>query len=129
MRWGRIAGLAIALEAALFAALLPLQPHVSKNVFIAVVTVACAVFAFVAGRLAARRLPSGAGAHGVLVGALATIIYLGVCAAGPGGIPAAAAYYGTGIYVLLNALRIAGCGLGAITVRTKTAPIPSSYPT
>ncbi len=129
MRWGRIVGFAFALEAALFAALLPLQPYVSKKIFIATVTVACALFAYVAGRLVARGLPSGAAVHAVLVGVLATIIYLVVCAAGPGGIPAAAAYYGTGIYVLLNALRIAGCAVGAITVRTKTAPIPSSDPT
>ena len=115
IRWGRVIGLAFALEAALFATLLPIQPLLSVRNWIVAVTIACAVLAYVAGRLAGRRLPPRAAVlHGLLVGALATIIYLVICAAGPGGIPAAAAFYGIVLYVVLNALRIAGCTVGAM---------------
>ena len=43
------------------------------------------------GMWVVRPLSSGFFVHGSLVGILATIFYLGLCAMGPGGIPAAAA--------------------------------------
>jgi hypothetical protein len=114
VRWGRVIGLALALEAALFAALVPIQPLLSLRVWFVAVAIGCTLFSYVAGRLAARGLPSGAVLNGLFVGVLATIIYIALCMLGPGGLPAAVAAYGAPLYVLLNVLRVAGCVVGAI---------------
>jgi len=114
MRWGRIVGLAFALEAALFVTLVPLQKPLPLRTWFAAVVVGCALFGYLAGRLAARGLKSRAVLHGLLVGVIATAIYLVLCMLGPGGLAAAVAVYGAPLYVLLNALRIAGCAVGAI---------------
>ena len=116
IRWGRIIGLAFALEAALFAALLPIQPLMSKTAWVACVAIACAVFGWVAGWLCARGLASRAVLHGALTGVLATVLYL-LLNVVAGGVGAAAAFYGWPVFVLLNALRIAGCTAGAMTAR------------
>ena len=114
IRWGRVIGLAFALEAALFAALVPLQSLLSQKTWFAVVAAGCALFSFIAGWLVARGLSSRAMLHGFLVGAIATCIYIALCMLGPGGLGAAVAFYGAPLYVSLNALRIAGCVIGAI---------------
>jgi len=113
MRWGRIVGFAFALEAALFAALVPLQSLLSQKAWFVAVAVGCALFSYIAGRLVARGLSSGAAKHGLLVGVIATLIYIAICMLGPGGLPAAVAFYGAPLYVSLNVLRIVGCIVGA----------------
>lgn len=107
-------GLAFGLEAALFAALVPIQSLLSLRVWFAAIGAGCAVFGYVAGRLAARGLPSRAALHGLLVGVLATLIYIALCAAGPGGLPAAVAVFGAPLYVLFNVLRVVSCVIGAM---------------
>ena len=114
MRWGRIVGLAFALEAALFATLLPLQALLPLRVWFVVVGIGCALLGYVTGRLAARGLTSRAALHGLLVGILATIIYLVLNLVGPGGLAAAVDAYGAPLFVLLNALRVVSCTVGAI---------------
>jgi len=118
IRWGRIIGLAFALEAALFAVLLPIQPLMSKTAWVACVTIACAAFGLATGWVCARGLASRAVLHGALTGALATIIYL-LINVSAGGIGAAAAFYGWPLFVVLNALRIAGCTAGAALPQTR----------
>jgi len=113
IRWGRVIGLAFALEAVLFAVLVPLQAVLSLHVWFVAVAIGCVVFAYAAGRLAARGLTSRALVHGILVGVIATTIYLVLCMLGPGGLGAAVAAYGAPLFVALNALRIAGCAAGA----------------
>jgi hypothetical protein len=120
IRWVRIIGLAFALELALFASLVPLQSFLSQQVYFAVIALACAVFSYIAGRLVARGLSSGAVWHGLLVGVLATAIYIVLCMAGPGGLPAAVTFYGAPLFVVLNALRIAGCTAGAMLTNGRT---------
>jgi hypothetical protein len=114
MRWGRIVGLAFALEAALFVTLVPLQKPLALKPWFVAVTIGCAFFGYIAGRLAARGLTSQGTLHGLLVGVLATIIYLALCMLGPGGLPAAVNLYGAPLYVLLNVLRIVACVTGSI---------------
>ena len=113
VRWGRVVGIAFALEAVLFAVLVPMQGLLGLTVWFAAVAIGCFVFGYAAGRWVARGVTSRLALHGLLVGAVATLIYLALCALAPGGIPAAAAIYGTPLYILNNALRIAGCSLGA----------------
>ena len=115
MRWGRIIGLAFALEVTLFVTLVPLQKPLALRPWFVAVTIGCALFGYIAGRFAARGLTSRAALqHGLLVGILATIIYLALCTLGPGGLPAAVSLYGAPLYVLLNALRIVACATGSI---------------
>jgi len=114
MHWGRIVGLAFALEAALFVTLVPLQKPLALRTWFVAVTIGCALFGYIAGRFAARDLPSRGALHGLLVGVLATMIYLALCMLGPGGLPAAVSLYGAPLYVLLNVLRIAACATGSI---------------
>jgi hypothetical protein len=118
MRWGRIVGLAFALEAALFVTLVPLQKPLPLRTWFVAVTIGCVLLGYIAGRLAARGLSSRAILHGLLVGVLATVIYIVLCAVAPGGIAAAIALYGALLYVSLNALRIAGCVAGAMHAKT-----------
>ena len=120
LRWGRVIGLAFALEAALFVTLLPLQQVLSLNVWLVAVAVGCILFSYIAGRLAARGLASGAALNGLLVGVIATVIYIVVCMAGPGGLSAAVTFYGTPLFVLLNVLRIVGCTVGAVHGKART---------
>jgi hypothetical protein len=113
IRWGRVIGLAFALEAALFAALVPLQQVLSLRVWFAAVAIGCALFGYIAGRIAARGLQSGAVLQGLLVGVIATGIYLLINLLSPGGLAAAVTFYGAPLFVAVNALRIAGCAAGA----------------
>ena len=119
--------MAFALEAALFVTLVPLQKPLAQRTWFVAVAIGCAVFGYIAGRLVARGLTSRAVLHGLLVGVLATIIYLVLCMVGPGGLAAAVAFYGAPLYVSVNALRIAGCTAGAMhgktgeTIRPATA--------
>jgi hypothetical protein len=122
VRWGRVIGLAFALEAALFAALVPLQQLLSLRVWFTAVAIGCAVFAYAAGRLAARGLTSHAVLHGLLVGVIATGIYLVINVFAPGGLRATVAFYGATLFVLLNALRIAGCAVGALHQQSSGRP-------
>ena len=50
IRWGRVIGFALALEAVLFATLLPLQAVLSLRTWFVAVAIGCAVFAYAAGR-------------------------------------------------------------------------------
>ena len=114
IRWGRVVGIAFALEAVLFAVLVPIQQLLGPTAWFAAVAIGCFVFGYAAGRWVARGVTSRLALHGFLVGAVATLIYLAICALASGGIPAAAAVYGMPLYMLNNALRIAGCALGAV---------------
>src|SRR5215472_7633968 len=114
MRWGRIVGLAFALEAALFVTLVPLQKPLALKPWFVAVAIGCALFGYIAGRLAARGLTARGALHGLLIGVIATTIYLALCMLGPGGLPAAVSLYGAPLYVLLNLLRIVACVTGAM---------------
>ena len=114
IRWARVIGLAFALEAALFAVLVPVQSLLSLRVWFVAVAIGALLLGYIAGRFAARGLTSQAVLHGLLVGVVATLMYLALCLIGPGGIPAAVAVYGAPLYVLNNVLRIAGGLAGAV---------------
>ena len=113
IRWGRIVGLAFALEAVLFATLVPLISRLSWSRLMLAIAAGCLVFGYVAGRLVARGLTSGAALHGLLVGVIATAIYIAINLAQPGGLAAAVMFYGAPLFVGINALRIVGCVAGA----------------
>ncbi len=114
IRWARVVLAAFLLEVVLFVVLVPIGQVFGNTVFLIAVPIGCIVFGFLFGMWVVRPLRSGFLLHGSLVGILATILYLGLCAMGPGGIPAAAAVYGTVFFLVLNAVKIGACVAGSI---------------
>jgi hypothetical protein len=113
IHWGRIILGAFILEVVLFIILVPIGSIFGMTAFFVSVPIGCFLFGFLLGMWVVRNLKSGFVLHGALVGIIATILYLGLCAASPGSIPAAVAVYGLLLFVFSNALRIAGCMAGA----------------
>ena len=111
--WGRIVLTAFLLEVVLFVVLVPLGQVFGNKFFFVAVPIGCLVFGYLAGMWVVHKLQSRFALHGVLVGVIATLLYLGLCAAAPGSIPAAVALYGLPLFVLANGLRIVGCIAGA----------------
>jgi hypothetical protein len=96
----------------------PLQatggPPVNGTVYFVVVAIACLVLGAVFGAWAVRKERSGFAVKGLLVGLVATAIYLGLCSLAPGGVAAVIAGYGATMFVTFNVLRTVGCIVGAI---------------
>jgi len=114
IRWTRVVIAAFLLEVVLFIVLIPIRRVFGDTVFLISVPIGCIVFGFLSGMWAVRPLRSGFLLHGVLLGILATILYMGLLEIGrPGGIPAEVAIYGTGLFLLLNAVKIAACVAGS----------------
>jgi hypothetical protein len=112
IRWARIVVGAFLLEVALFVTLIPIQMVLGDRVFFTAVPIGCAVLGFLFGWWVVRKAPSLLIVHGLLVGILATMLYLGLCAVAPGGIPAAVAVYGLVMFITVNGLRIVGTVAG-----------------
>ena len=122
LHWGRILGGAFLLELLLFAMLIPIgltfgmpgAPGATDfTVFFIAVPVACLVAGYAMSALLLRRTTTRRRLHGALLGVTATLLYLAVCAMQPGGVPAVIAGYGALLFWATQALRIAGCVLGA----------------
>jgi len=114
IRWLRVLVLAVALEAVLFATLVPLISRLGRPLLMTAIAAGCLVFAYIAGRLVARGLTSGAALNGLLVGVIATLLYIAINMTQPGGVMAAVTFYGAPLFVAVNALRIVGSVLGAL---------------
>src|SRR5206468_5680828 len=105
IHWGRVVLGAFLLELALFAVLIPIglafglpptppdvQP-VDATVFFMSVPVACLVLGYLFGMWLARTVAANVVGHGALLGIVATMIYLGICAIPPSTIGAVVAMY------------------------------------
>jgi len=123
LHWGRILGGAFLLEVLLFAVLIPVgltfgMPGVPGatdfTVFFIAVPVGCLLAGFAISAWILRRITTHPALHGALLGVTATLLYLALCALQPGGIPAVVAGYGALLFLASQALRIAGCVLGAL---------------
>lgn len=128
IRWGRVLVAALLLELALFVVLVPIMlifgapftPGAGDGdftVFFVSVPVGCFVLAFGAGRWVARGVSNRPALHGLLVGTVATLMYLALGAAQPGGLATIVAGYGVVMFLTANAARIAGATVGAATTR------------
>jgi hypothetical protein len=122
LHWGRIVAGGLLLELLLFVVLIPVglafgMPGVPGatdfTVFFIAVPVGCFVGGYAVAAWMLRKLTSRRALHGALIGAAATLLYLGLCAAQPGGVPAVIAGYGPLLFWASQALRVAGCVLGA----------------
>ena len=121
IHWWRIVLGAFLLELVLVVVLIPIGVAFAPAggaitdslVFLIAVPIGCfaggaAVSAWILRKVAARRV-----LHGALLGGVATLIYFGLAAAAPGGIPAAIAGYGPPLFWVSQVLRIAGTTVGA----------------
>ena len=137
MNWRRILIGGVLLEFLLFVVLIPIglafgmpgAPEATDfTVFFVAVPVGCFVGGYTVAAWMLRRLTFRRALHGALMGLLATVLYLGICAVQPGGVPAAIAGYGPPLFWVSQALRIAGCVLGALHGRRRSAAHRSVQP-
>lgn len=123
LHWGRILSGAFLLELLLFVVLIPIgltfgMPGAPGATDFTVFFIAVPVGCFLAGCAIAgwmlRTVLSRRALHGALLGVIATLIYLAICAAQPGGVSAVIQGYGRLLFWASQALRIAGCVFGAV---------------
>ena len=89
-----------------------------------VIGVGCFVGAFVVAAWLTRGIRSQRAWNGLLMGGVATLLYLGMVA-GSGQMAAALAAYGPATFVIVNGARMAGALLGGIvSERRSSAPAP-----
>jgi cytochrome c oxidase assembly factor CtaG len=117
IRWGRIIAGAFCLELALIILFVPLISVFSIPTLAPFVVAGCFAVGFLVSWLFLRKVPERRPLHGALIGVLATLIYLGLGMFAPGGIGSIIASYGTLLFILANAMRIAGSIAGAFAIR------------
>jgi hypothetical protein len=121
LQWLRIIMGAILLEVALIIAFVPLL-HLSLfslTVIAPFLPVVALLLGFVISWWFARQVRARPFLHGSLMGLLATVIYIDMCALQPGGIASVIAKYGTAVFYSGNALRILGCAAGGFTAHIR----------
>src|SRR5262245_19860953 len=91
----------------------PADGTVSNNTpYLAAAAIGCAVLGFLFGKWVARAAGSQHALHGLLLGIVATVMYIGLCSLAPGGIVGVITAYSPALYALFNVLRIGGCWAG-----------------
>ena len=85
----------------------------NPTIFFTAVPVACLVLGYVVARWATRPIVGHTWLHGLLLGAVATVLYFGLVSARPGGVALVAAEYGPRWFAVAQLLRIVGCAAGA----------------
>jgi hypothetical protein len=113
IHWIRAFVAALLTEAVLVVITIPILRVVSMEAFVPFVGPVCFIVAFPFGMWAVKKAESGFVLHGVLVGAIATVIYLGLVLQQLGSLAPAIAVYGSILFFLANALKILGCVTGA----------------
>ena len=113
IQWGIIVVAAFVIEAALFAILIPVQILFGMQVFQVAVPVAVVVITFVLTMLFGRRIHAQFLIHGLLIGLIATLIYLGLLVL-LRAVPTAIATYGLFMFVVINVSRIVAAMMGTV---------------
>ena len=119
IHWGRIIAGAVLLEVALIAVFVPLLALSDVTVIVRIVPIGTFAFGYLFGWWVVRKVPGRPVLHGTLVGVLATVIYLALIIAQPGGAAPVVAMYGPFLFVLGNALRIVGCAAAGFAYRRR----------
>ena len=128
IHWRRVVLGALVLEIVLFAVLVPIS-FVSTMVFLVAVPIGCFLFGYLVTRWLLWTLSSGLLLHGTLVGVVATAMYFGLVFMQPDGLASAIAIYGVPLFWFSQAMRIAGCVTGALSVRQRAvARLSTSAP-
>ena len=117
IHWLRILLTALAVEAVLIVATIPLAATIGIEPVIPYVPLACLVGGFAVTYALTRPIRSAHFTHGFLIGLAATVIYLGLSIAGNGSLSPVIELYGVFLFVLANVLRVVGTTLGALARR------------
>jgi putative membrane protein (TIGR04086 family) len=115
IHWGRILAGGILAEVALIIAIVPLGLRLGETFLHYTAPPGSFVTCFVGAWWVARRIESRFVLHGVLVGVVAALIYVGLTRAQPE--PLA--------YIFAHALKLAGGACGAIVAHRRRTPSPA----
>src|SRR5947207_13964886 len=108
IHWARVVIAAFVIEVVLFATLIPIQLAFGTRAFLIAVPIGVFVETFLLTRWFLRRVQFRTVLHGLLIGVIATLIYLGLVLGTSGGsLQPALDVYGLFAFVFDNALRIA----------------------
>ena len=124
IRWMRVLLGALLLEIVLFAVLVPISV-VNATLFLIAVPIGVFAFGYLVTRWLLKKLSTQLVLHGALIGMVATVMYLGLVLAQPGGIAAAVTVYGAPLFYFSQAMRIAGCVAGAMQEQRRRRLAPS----
>ena len=113
LRWGWIIAGAFILEIALIILFIPMLQFVDISRIAPFAGIGTFGLGFLVSWWIVRKVPGRRLLHGVLIGILATIIYVGLCLTNPDGIGSVIAMYGPVLFVVGNGLRIVGTTAGA----------------
>ena len=113
LRWGWIVAGAVILEVALIILFVPMLIYMDVATIAPYAGIGTFGLGFLTSWWIVRKVPGRRLLHGALIGILATIIYVGLCMTGPGGLASVAAMYGPVLFVVGNGLRIVGSTAGA----------------
>jgi len=124
IRWGRVLAGGFLVEIVLFAITIPVFVLAGTEGVLAMVVPALFIVDFIFGYWVARKVRSHFALHGLLVGVVATLIYVALNLAMSGSLTPVLEMYGYSLMVLANGSRLAGAVLGAVFARKRLA-IPS----
>jgi hypothetical protein len=118
-QWGRAILAAITVEAVLILATIPVAALIGIEAFVPYVPVACFVAGFLVVYGFGRKFRSAFFWHGLLVGIIATLIYLSLVFASSGSFTPVIELYGLFLLVFSNLARTLGCIAGAVAARRR----------
>lgn len=122
VRWLRVVIAAFLIEVGLVVTTLPFLLLIGDRVLATAVPVACLVVPFVVAWLATRKLPARRILHGVLIGAVATLMYF-LLVVTTGSVAEAVASYGLPLFIVVNALRVLSAAAGGYAAERSAAPV------
>ena len=114
--WVRVIGGGFLLEVVLFAVLVPIQ-FVSRTLFLIAVPIGCFAFGYIVARLMLRGARGSVVLNAVLLGIVATAIYLAIVVSTPDGVQGALNVYGAPLFLVSNAMRVVGCATAGLQLR------------
>ena len=129
IRWGRVLLGGFLVELVLILLSIPMFLLVGIEGVLVVIAPLCFIVAFAVSWWILRKVPSSGALHGLLIGLVTTVIYLGLNVAQFGSIMPVVEMYGPFMFVLANGLRVAGAiAGGAFAERslrnTQRVPMP-----
>ena len=119
IHWARVVIAAFVIETVLFATLIPIQLVFGMRALLIAVPIGVFFETLLLTRWFLRRVQFRTVLHGLLIGVIATFVYIGLVLATSGSLQPVIDLYGPFWAVFGNLLRIAGALLGAAIVRRR----------
>ena len=118
IQWAVVVVAAFVIEAALFAILIPVGILFGMQVFLVAVPIGVFVITYLLTVWFGSRIQSRLVLHGLLIGLVATLIYLGLLVA-QGAMATAIATYGPVMFVVGNGLRVVEAVMGGVVQKKR----------